>query len=94
MHIILRQLPAKLFQKATQEPFLAELGQRLSLSIPQRNATAPSNSFRLEQSDADQRTLDILYFFQANLENFSHVELVLSGQGNPAFAPVPVEGGD
>lgn len=91
MYLILRQLPAQLFLPANLEPFLTQLGQRLALSIPQRNTTIPSDRFHLEHSDAAQRTLEVLYFFQADLEDFAHVELVLSGQGNPAFAPVPVE---
>jgi hypothetical protein len=29
--------------------------------------------------------------FNANLEDFNRVELILAGQGNPQFAPVPIK---
>ncbi len=91
MQLILRQLPASLFQGADLEPFLVYLREQLRLSIPKRNLIVTSSGFRLENSDSENRTLDVLYFFNADLEDFSHVELILSGSGNPLFAPVPVE---
>lgn len=94
MRLRLEQLPASLFLPARLEPFLTQLGSRLALSIPERNEAVPSSSFRLESSNADQGSLEVVYLFKADLEDFSHVELILSGQGNPAIAPVPVEDRD
>lgn len=90
MRLLLRQLPPQLFLPTNLEPFLTHLGGQLALSIPERNEAVPSSSFRLESSDTAQNSLEVVYVFKANLEDFSHVELILSGQGNPAIAPVPV----
>jgi hypothetical protein len=89
--LTLRQLPESLNQGATISPFLEQLGQQLSLSIPEQNLVVPSDGFRLEARDDGNSTLNVVYAFNVDLGNFSHVELILSGQGNPMFAPVPVE---
>jgi hypothetical protein len=91
VRLVLRQLPDSLFQEASFEPFLAQLRERLTLSIPERNLIITSSGFRLEERDSKNRTLEVLYFFNADLEDLRYVELILSGQGNPIFAPVPVE---
>jgi hypothetical protein len=102
VQLILRQLPEAIFQETSFEPFLGQLREQLTLSIPERNLIVTSNGFRLADSDGpdlagqdhlttENHTLEVFYFFNADLEDFSHVELILSGQGNPLFAPVPVE---
>jgi hypothetical protein len=80
---------------------LGQLREQLTLSIPERNLIVTSNGFRLADSGSQDLTgqdlagqeldLEVFYFFNADLEDFSHIELILSGQGNPLFAPVPVE---
>ena len=87
----LRQLPAALFSESNAEPFLLRLREHLSLSIPERNLIVTSTGFRLETHDAQQRSLEVSYLFNADLEEFSHVELILAQPGNPIFVPVPVE---
>lgn len=91
VHIILRQLPEHIFQGANLEPFLAQLRQQLTLSIPKRNLIVTSSGFRLGQQTVEERSLQVIFAFNANLEDFNRVELILSGRGNPQFAPVPVE---
>lgn len=91
IQLILRQLPESLFLEAELEPFLIQLREKLLLSIPKRNLVVTSSGFRLENSDSQNRTLEVLYFFNADLEDFDHVELIFSRPGNPLFAPVPVE---
>ena len=68
-----------------------QLRQQLTLSIPQRNLIVTSGGFEVADSNAINRSLSVSYFFNADLEDFSHVELILSGQGNPVFVPVSVE---
>ena len=89
MQLILRQLPDKLFREL--EPFLAYLQGQLTLSIPKRNLVITSSGYTLENSNAAEQTLTVTYSFKADLEDFSHVELIIAGVGNPLFAPVPVE---
>jgi hypothetical protein len=91
MHLLLSQLPAYLFSDTGPEAFLAQLREHLSLSIPKHNLIVTSTGFSLQNSDAQQHTLEVLYFFNVDLEDFSHIELILSRPGNPLFAPVPVE---
>jgi hypothetical protein len=91
VQFMLRQLPDSIFLEANLEPFLVQLRQQLSLSIPKRNLIVTSSGFRLENSNPQNRTLDVHYFFNADLENFNHIELILAQPGNPLFAPVPVE---
>ncbi len=91
VQLILRHLPDHLFPEATLEPFLAHLREQMRLSIPKRNLVVTSSGFRLENSDAQNQTLTVHYLFNADLEDFDHIELILSGPGNPLFAPVPVE---
>ncbi len=91
MQLFLRQLPERVFGETEPEPFLIQLQKQLSLSIPKRNLIVASSDFRLESTDSQKRSLNVLYFFNADLEDFDHVELILSQPGNPLFAPVPVE---
>ena len=96
VQLILRQLPDAIFQETSLEPFLGQLREQLTLSIPERNLIVTSDGFRLADSDGpdlagQNLALEVFYFFNADLEDFNHVELILSGQGNPLFAPVPVE---
>jgi hypothetical protein len=89
VQLILRQLPASLFRDV--EPFLAQLRAQLTLSIPKRNLVVPSSGYRLEKSHVAGQTIEVRYNFNADLEDFSYVELIVAGVGNPQFAPVPVE---
>lgn len=91
MHLLLSQLPAHLFADTDPEAFLAQLREHLSLSIPKHNLIVTSTGFSLQNSDVQEHTLEVLYFFNVDLEDFSHVELILSRPGNPFFVPVPVE---
>ncbi|MBN1995659.1 MAG: hypothetical protein JW953_23430 [Anaerolineae bacterium] len=91
VHLVLRQLPGHLFEETNLEPFLALLQTQLNLSIPERNLVVTSSGFNLIDSDKQKHTLEVQYLYNADLENLSHIELILSGQGNPVFAPVPVE---
>lgn len=88
--LALRRLPPRLLLQPEAELFLSQLRQQLSLSIPSQNMVVNSTGFQLEKIDRDAQTIDVIYFFEAALEDFSHVELILSGPGNPIFAPVPV----
>ncbi|MBN1219804.1 MAG: hypothetical protein JXM69_12820 [Anaerolineae bacterium] len=91
MQLVLRQLPESLLLETDIESFLTQLRQHLTLSIPKRNLIVTSSGFRLVDRDVKNRTLYVIYTFNADLEDFSHVELILAGRGNPMFAPVPVE---
>ena len=89
VELILRQLPGNLFREA--EPFLAQMRPQLTLSIPKRNLVVTSSGYRLEKSNAAEQTMMVTYNFNADLEDFSHAELIIAGVGNPQFVPVPVE---
>lgn len=89
--LVLRQLPPRLFNQASFEPLLAQLREKLTLSIPERNLVITSTGFKQEETNTNGRALVVIYFFNADLEDFRHVELILSGQGNPLVIPVPVE---
>ncbi len=89
VELILRQLPSSLFRDA--EPFLAQLQPQLTLSIPKRNLVVTSSGYRLKESTPVEQTMTVSYSFNADLEDFSHVELIIAGVGNPQFIPVPVE---
>jgi hypothetical protein len=91
VRIILRQLPEQLFRGARLEPFLTQLQHRMSLGLPRRNLVVTSSGYRLDRSDFRTQEAEVIYLFEADLEDFSHAELVISGSGNPLFAPVPVE---
>jgi len=91
VRVILRHLPEQLFRGTRLEPFLEQLRHQLSLGLPRRNLVVTSSGYRLEQSDAQNQEAEVIYFFNADLEDFSHAELVIAGPGNPLFAPVPVE---
>ena len=90
VQILLRQLPDHLFTEL--EPFLAQLREQLTLSIPKRNLIVTSSGYRLENSHRDDQLVEVVYLFNADLEEFNHAELILSGTGNPQFVPVPVAG--
>ncbi len=91
VQLFLRQLPDFLFKGANLEPFLAQLRHQLTLSLPRRNLVVTSSGFRLDKSDSQNLEAEVIYFFNADLEDFSHAELVIAGKGNPLFAPMPVE---
>ena len=91
VQLFLRQLPDFLFRGANLEPFLAQLRHQLTLSLPRRNLVVTSSGFRLDKSDSQNLEAEVIYFFNADLEDFSHAELVIAGKGNPLFAPMPVE---
>lgn len=91
IHLSLRQLPPRIFSESEQEPFLVQLREQLSLSIPERNLIITSSGFQPAGEDAQNQALDVNYFFNADLETFGHVELIFSQPGNPYFVPVPVE---
>lgn len=92
MHLVLRQLPQEVLAQADVEPFLTYLGQQLTLSIPRHNLVVTSSGFQIENVDTQKRSIEVIYQFEADLKDFSHVELILTGTGNPVFAPVPVAG--
>lgn len=91
VRLILRKLPEQLFRGARLEPFLAQLQHQLSLGLPRRNLVVTSSGYRLNQSDSQNQEAEVIYLFKADLEDFSHAELVIAGLGNPLFAPVAVE---
>lgn len=91
MQLILRQIPPNLLATET-ELFLTELGRQLSMSIPKHNKIIASDGFKITDIDPPAHSVEVIYFFKINLEDFNHVELVLASSGNPIFAPVPVAG--
>jgi hypothetical protein len=93
MQLILRQIPPNLLATET-ELFLTELGRQLSMSIPKYNMIIASDGFQITNVDSQTHSVEVIYLFKANLEDFSHVELVLASSGNPIFAPVPVAGNE
>ena len=74
------------------KPTYDELEQRITLSIPQNNLTATSMEYQLEEVDPTDTRVTLRFSFSADLGNFDHVELIITGSGNPVFAPVPVAG--
>jgi hypothetical protein len=86
----LRQLPPHLLVQPDTELFLTQLRRQLTLSIPSLNMIVNSTGFQIEKIDRDNQTIEVIYFFESALEDFNYVELILSGLGNPTFAPVPV----
>ncbi len=92
MQLVLRKLPPELLEPSELDRFLTQLGSRLTLSIPQKNLTANSAGFQLKNTSPTSQTVTVNYMFNANLENFSHIELILSNSGSPVVAPVPVAG--
>lgn len=91
VQVIIRQLPDYLGQAGTVDPFLAQLRQQLRLSIPQRNLIITSSGYQLVQQNTAEKSLEVTFSFNADLETFDRVEFMFAGQGNPQFAPVPVE---
>lgn len=92
LQLILQQLPADVLVNPQLNTFLDELEKRLTLSIPQNNLTTKSAQYQLEEVDPTQTQVTVRYSFNADLDNFDHVELIITGSGNPVFAPVPVAG--
>jgi hypothetical protein len=90
MQLELQNLPPEIATGGTLEAFLVELGSQIRLSLPQKNLTASSTHFQLTRTDLDSAAASVSYFFKAELEDFSHAELILSAGGNPVYAPVPV----
>jgi|GEM_PF-2130991 len=85
--LLLRQLPENL---GDLEPFLTQVRQQLSLSIPERNLVVGSSGYQLETTEPTKQRAELFYFFEADLAGFDHAELIFSGVGNPLFVPVPV----
>jgi hypothetical protein len=92
VQLILRNLPNSLLTEADAEPFLTQFHQQLTLSIPQHNLIVTSSGFRLESIDSQNYSMEVICSFNADLEDFNHVELILSSMGNPQFVPIPVAG--
>jgi hypothetical protein len=90
VNIMLRRLPPDFNLNTDLEPFLKFLQQQLSLSIPRQNLVAPSNNFQLESADEQNDTAQAAYFFEVNLGDYNHVELIIANPGNPIFVAVPV----
>lgn len=91
IQLMLHRLPGSLFSETGSDPFLMQLKKQLTLSIPERNLVITSTGFQLNDRDPINRTLKISYFFNTDIETLNHVELILSGPGNPLFMPVAVE---
>ncbi len=94
MRLILRQLPANLLSEADAQAFLTRFGQQLKLSIPQQNLVTASAGFEAQSLSPQTQSIEVIYFFEVDLKELDHVELVLSSPGNPLFAAVPVANKD
>lgn len=92
LKLLLRRLPSDFILETDTEALLAQLQQRLSLSIPKYNLVTASSRFQVEQINSQNRSIEALYFFDVDLEEFNHVELIVTSPGNPLLAPVPVVG--
>ncbi len=90
LQLVLNQLPAELSLDTDVKPFLTQLQHQLTLSLPKHNKVVASNGFRVEDIDPEHRSIEVVYQFKANLQDFDYVELIVAGAGNPQFAPVPV----
>ncbi len=90
MQLELHNLPPEIASGGALETFLVELGSLVRLSLPQKNLTADSTHFQLTRTDPDSASASVSYFFEAQLDDFGHAELILAAGGNPIFAPVPV----
>ena len=91
VQVLIRRLPPYILLDDNIDPFLSQVRHQLTLSIPNRNLVVTSSGYHLETIDQEQAILKVRYLFNADLENFAWTELILAGQGNPQFAPVPVE---
>ncbi|MEM7343868.1 MAG: hypothetical protein AAF485_06465 [Chloroflexota bacterium] len=91
VYLVLRQIPNDLMTDLHIEPFLAQLRQQLTLSIPEENLIVTSSGFELGQYEAASNTLNVSFFFNAALETQNHIELIVAQAGNPLFVPIPVE---
>ena len=90
MQLALNGLPVDILNEP--ETFLSQLGTQITLSIPQNNLTATAGKFQVEDIDLQNKSIGVTYNFDADLEDFNHVELILSNPGNPLFTLVPVVG--
>jgi hypothetical protein len=91
VRVMIRKLPAYVLSEENIEPFLAQLRQQVTLSIPNRNLIVTSSGYELENQTQEPGVLRMSFDFNANLEDFNRIELILAGQGNPQFVPVPVK---
>jgi len=91
VQILIRQLPDHILRPDNIDPFLTQLRQQLTLSLPRRNLIVTSSGYQGEQVNPETSSLTVVYTFNADLEDFDRAELIFAGPGNPQFAPVPVE---
>ena len=89
--LMLNRLPGNLFLEESVNPFLAQLREQLTLSVPEQNLVVTSAGYQLADKNPINRTIKVSYIFNADLENQAHVELIIAGPGNPIVMPVPVE---
>ena len=89
--LMLNRLPGNLFLEDSLNPFLAQLREQLTLSIPEQNLVVTSAGYQLIDKNPINRTIKVSYTFNADLENQAHVELIIAGSGNPLVMPVPVD---
>ena len=90
MQLDLKGLPIDILDQP--DTFLSQLGTQITLSIPQNNLTATAGKFQVNEVNLQNKSIGVTYNFKADLENFNHVELILSSPGNPLFTLVPVVG--
>jgi hypothetical protein len=90
MRLILRRLPADIGTDTETHAFLAQVEPQLKLGIPQQNLVVASGGFQMDQLDLEEGSVDVVYFFDVDLAGLAHVELILSGPGNPIVAAIPV----
>jgi len=89
--LMLNRLPGNLFLEDSPNPFLTQLREQLTLSIPEQNLVVTSAGYQLIDKNPINRTIKVSYTFNADLENQAYVELIIAGPGNPLVVPVPVE---
>ncbi len=89
--LMLNRLPGNLFLEDNLNPFLTQLREKLTLSIPEQNLVVTSAGYQLVDKNPINHTIKVSYIFNADLENQAHVELMIAGPGNPLVMPVPVE---
>lgn len=89
--LTLNRLPGNLFLEDSLDPFLAQLREQLTLSIPEQNLVVTSAGYQLVDRNPINRTIKVSYTFNADLENQTTIELIIAGPGNPLVVPVPVE---
>ena len=89
--LLIRALPDHVVLDGELDPFLSQLRQQLKLSIPNRNLIVTSSGYKSGRRPEGNPEFRASYTFNVDLEDFERVELILSGPGNPQYAPVPVE---